>query len=201
MFHVVLSLASRFLYLGNVVRGFARGILALRNLQTISSLIIPALPAPPPTLLLDAPTTISKLQDEIILPYASAVATDLIAIESQSPVFASSIASHESSLMLVTPSQLPDLVPIFILLAIISGFLVVLPEIFCLFTNIAKTPSAIKYASRFFSKLFRTNPISYLISDYTPSMLVPAHLFLFLSCVLFSWTGLVRIYSFASDGY
>ena len=199
MLHVVLSLASRFLYLGNMVRGFARGILALRNLQTISSLLIPALPAPPPIPLLDAPTTIAKLQDEIVLPYASAVSTDLIAIESQSPVFASSTASHESSLMLVTPSQFPDLVPVLILLAIISGFLVVLPEIFCLFTNIAKTSPAIKYASRLFPKLFRTNPISHLIPDYSPSMLVPAQLFLFLNCVLFSWTGLVRTYSFASD--
>ena len=194
MFHIVLSLASRFLYLGNVVRGFAHGILALRNLQTISSLLIPALPAPPPIPLLDAPTAIAKLQDEIVSPYASAVSTDLIAIKSQSPVFASSIASHESSLMLVTPSQLPDLVPIFILLAIISGLLVVLPSIICPFTNIAKTSSVIKYASRFFSKLFRTNPISYLIPDCSPSMLVPAQLFLFLNCVLFSWTGLVRTY-------
>jgi hypothetical protein len=174
-----------------MLQGFARGILALRNLNTISSFIIPALPPPPPIPLLDAPIAIAQLQDEI-LPYASAVSTDLIAIESQSPVFVSSIASYQSSLMLVTPSQLPDLIPIFILLAVISGFLVVLLEIVCLYTNIAKTSSNFKRASRFFSKLFRTNPISYLVPDCVPAVIAPAQVFLFLSCVLFSWMGPVR---------
>jgi hypothetical protein len=181
-----------------VLHGFARGILALRNLQTISSLLIPALPPPPPIPLLDAPASIAKLQDEIVLPYASAVSADLIAIESQSPVFVSPIASYQSSLMLVTPSQLPDLLPIFILLAIISGFLVVLPEIVCLFTNITKTSPAFEYASRFFSKLFRTNPISHPTPNCSPSVLIPAQLFLFLNSVLFSWTGVVRTYHIRS---
>jgi hypothetical protein len=189
MFHIVFSLASRFLYLGNVLQGFARGILALRNLNTISSFIIPALPPPPSIPLLDAPAAIAQIQDEI-LPYASAVSTDLIAIESQSPVFVSSIASYQSSLILVTPSQLPDLVPIFILLAIISGFLSVLPEIVYFFTNIAKISSAFEFASRFYSKLLKT--ISYLIADYLPTALAPAHFLLSLSFLRFAWRGPVR---------
>jgi hypothetical protein len=189
MFHVVLSLASRFLFLGNVLQGFARGILALRNLETISSFLIPTLPPPPSTIpLLDDPSTIAQFQDEIVLPFASAISADLIAIESQSPAFVSSIFSYQSSLILATPSQLPDIVPILVLLAVISGFLVVLSEIVCLFTNIAKIPSAVKYASRyFFLKLFRIT--SYLIPDYVPTVLVPVYLSLSLSFVLFSWCG------------
>ena len=192
MFHIVLSLASRFLYLGNALRGFARGILALRDLHTISSFLIPALPPPPPIPLLDAPAAITQFQDEIVLPYASAsaISTDLIAIESQSPVFVSSISSYQSSLMLVTPSQLPNLVPMFFVLAVISGFLVVLPEIICLFTNIAKISSAPKYASRLFSKLFRI--VSYIIPDCVPVVLSPVYLMLSLSTVLLAWRGPVR---------
>jgi hypothetical protein len=191
MFHVVLSLASRFLYLGNVLRGFAHGILALGNLQSFSTLLIPALPPPPSVSLLDAPTAIAQVQDEIVLPFASAVSTDLIAIESQSPVFVSSISSYQSSLILATPSQLPDIVPILVLLSIVSGFLVVLPEIICLLTNIAKTSPAFKRVSSLFSKLFRTNPIFYLVPSNVPAVFIPAQLFVFLTSVLFSWIELV----------
>ncbi|KAI0264527.1 hypothetical protein BGY98DRAFT_1181844 [Russula aff. rugulosa BPL654] len=55
MFHIVLAIASRFLYFGNALQGFARGILALRNLGVISSHLIPAISPPPPIALLDAP--------------------------------------------------------------------------------------------------------------------------------------------------
>src|SRR6266851_6655843 len=193
MFHIVFSLASRFLFLRNVVQGFAHGILALRNLHVISSHLIPALPAPQSILLLDPPAAFADIQDQIILPYVSVASAELIAIESQSPVFSSSISSYQSSLMLVTPSKLPDFVPIFIILAIISGFLVFLPEIVCHLMNVAKVPSAFTPASRFFAKLFRTNPLLYLVPDYVPAVLAPAQAFICLTTLRISWSGSVRI--------
>jgi hypothetical protein len=168
MFHVVFSLESRFLFFRNIVQGFARGILALRNLHVISHLI-PALPAPQSILLLGPPTVFADVQDQIIfLPSVSVASAELIAIESQSPVISSPISSYQSSLMLVTPSQLPDLVPIFVILAF--------------------TP-----ASRFFAKLFRTNPLLYLVPDYVPAVLAPAQLFICVFTLRLSWSGPVRI--------
>lgn len=110
---------SRFLYLRNVLHGFARGILALRNLYTISYLLIPSFsthPASPRPSHCPAPR-------RLLLPVIS-------------PPFP------------VIPSQLPDIMPISIVGVVISGFLVLLREIICLFTNIAKISSALKYASR-----------------------------------------------------
>src|SRR6266852_4255365 len=129
MFHIVLAIASRFLYFGNALQGFARGILALRNLAAISSHIIPAISPPPPIALLDAPVPFVGLPEEIISPYSSALIA-LERIERQPPPFASPIPSYQSSLITASPSQLPIFLPLFIiLLAFISGFVIVLPEI------------------------------------------------------------------------
>ena len=130
MFHIVLAITSRFLYFGNVLQGFARGILALRNLGLISSHLIPALSPPPPIALLDAPVSFVGLPEEIIPPYPSGGLIALERIERQPPPFASSIPSYQSSLITVSSSQLPILLPLFIItLAIISGFLLLIPEI------------------------------------------------------------------------
>jgi hypothetical protein len=195
MFHVVLSFATRFLYLGNVLHGFAREILALRNLPLISSHLIPALSPPPPVAFLDAPTAFVELSNQIVSPLVSVVSAvsdasaDIIAIECQSPVFSSPIASYQSSLMLVTPSQLPDLVSILIFLAIISGFLIIIPEIVYFFMKIAKIPSAFTLISRFFAKIFRTNPITYLVPNYVPSGSVPSQFLLSLISLLYLRSG------------
>ena len=127
MFHLVFSIASRLLCLGNILQGFARGMRALGNLHSISSQLIPALPPPPPILLLDPPTAFADFQDEFIFPNASA---ELFPVESQSRVFSSLVPRFPSALIAVTPSQLPNLVFFFFMLAIISGSLVLLSEIY-----------------------------------------------------------------------
>ena len=71
MFQVVLSLASRFLYVGNMLQGFAHRILALRSLDAISSRLIPALPPPLLVPLLDAPAPFVELLEEFIFPFPS----------------------------------------------------------------------------------------------------------------------------------
>ncbi|KAF8502908.1 hypothetical protein F5888DRAFT_1123729 [Russula emetica] len=136
MFHLVFSLTSRFLYLRNILQGFARGILALRSLDTISSYLAPALSPPPPVPLLDAPAPFVDHPEQIILPYPS---RDVIAIERQLPVFASPFPIYQSSLIAVTPSQFPKFLPLLVILAVISGFVVVLPEITYSLMNIAKS--------------------------------------------------------------
>jgi len=155
MFHIVLAIASRFLYFGNALQGFARGIFSLRNLGIISSHLIPALSPPPPISLLDAPVPFLVLPEEIIPPYSSGGIIALERIERQPPSFASPIPSYQSSLMIVSSSQLPVLLPLFIImLAIISGFVLLLPEIMDFFTNVVKSRNISKFAkSKFFSSL------------------------------------------------
>jgi hypothetical protein len=130
MFHLVLAIASRFLCIGNVLQGFARAILTLRNLGLISSHLIPALSPPPPIALLDAAVPFVGLPEEVIPPYPSGGLIALERIARQPPPFASSIPSYQSSLITVPSSQLPILLPLFIiLLAIISGSTLLLPDI------------------------------------------------------------------------
>jgi len=157
MFHFVLALASRFLYFGNALQGLARGILALRNIGVISSHLIPALSPPPPIALLDAPAPFVGLSEEIIPPYPSAGLIALERIERQPPAFAPPILSYQSSLITVSPSQLPIFLPLFmVMLAIVSGFVILLPEIIDFFTNIAN--------SRNISKFVKPKPFSHLLS-------------------------------------
>src|SRR5258708_12885892 len=94
MFYIALSLASRFLYLRNILQGFARGIL-LRSLGTISSHLIPALSPPPPVPRLNAPLPFVERPKEIIFPYPSQA---LFTIERQFPVFPSPFPIYPSSL-------------------------------------------------------------------------------------------------------
>ncbi|KAI0279065.1 hypothetical protein BC826DRAFT_608177 [Russula brevipes] len=186
MFQVVFSIASRFLHLGNMLQGFARGIFALRNLQIISSHLIPALPAPSPALLLDTPVSFVEFPEKIISSYSSAI----IAIEPQHSVFSSSIPTYQSSLITVMPSQLPNLVPLFIMLAIIiiSGSIVLLPLYF--FVNIAKNTSAIAQSSQLFvTKSFNAKPIFNLVPAGLPCQLPSFQLLISLFSLLLLWTG------------
>jgi hypothetical protein len=155
MFHIVLAIASRFLYFGNALQGFARGVLALRNLGIISSHLMATLSPPPPIPLLDAPVPFMGLPEEIISSYPSAGLIAIERIEHQSPIFSSPIPSYQSSLITVTPSQLPSLLPLLVVIAMISGFAILLPEIVHIFMNVAKIPSAFTHASRNISNSFK----------------------------------------------
>jgi hypothetical protein len=191
MFHIVLSIASRFLFLGNMLQGLARGILTLRHLGAISHLI-PTLPSPPSTLLLDAAIPFVALSEQVILPYPT---VDLIAaerIERQSPAFSSSIPSYQSSLVTVTPSHLPNFLPLFIILVMISGFVILVPEILYLFMSVGKITSAFTHASRRIPNLFRSRRISGFLPATLPSHLTSSRLFFSLVSLLLLWTGPVR---------
>lgn len=216
-----LQIASRFLYLRPVFQGLARWVLALRNFRAISSKLIPALPPPPPIPSLDAPTAFSGLRDGFVSPPVSSIAAvstasgsaitassaasaisiasaEFVAIESQSSFFSSPISAFQSSLMLVTPDQLPDLViSIFILLSIISASLVILPKLFKTnLINTAKISSAFTRTSVFLAKLFRTNPIPNLVPACVPPVFSPVQLVICLVSLLGTtfWTGLVRLH-------
>jgi hypothetical protein len=166
MFHLVLAVASRFLYFGNVLQGLARGILALRNLGVISSQLMPSLPPPPPIPLLDA-SPFSELPVEIISPYPSAALITIERIQPQALIFSSPIPSYQSSLMPVTPSRLPNFLPLFVMLAITSGVVILLPAIVM---NVAKLASAITRASKNISGFFSSNVVTpvRLLSVYFP---------------------------------
>jgi hypothetical protein len=186
MFHIVFNLASRFLYLGNVLQGLAHKILALRTLDIISSHLIPSLPAPPPLALLDAPVPI---QEPIISPFPS---VGPFAIERRSPAFSSPIPSYQSSLIAVTPNQFPQLLPIFVVLVAISGFVIIVPETIQFFKNFAKTLSAFTYPSSYISKLFRSRPTFRPLPASLPSQIASSKLPVSLVSLILLWTGPVR---------
>jgi hypothetical protein len=96
--------------------------------------------------------------------------------------------------MLLTPNdnKLPDhAISIFILLAIISMFLGFLLVFHCPI-NTTKLSSAFTRTSRIFAKLFRTNPIPYLVPACIPPMLAPFQLVIFFVSLLILRTGPVR---------
>ena len=183
MSHVVFSIASRFRYFGNLLQGFARGLLALRSFGLIPSHLIPALPPPLPTPLLDAPAPLVELPEEIIPPYLSGGLIAIKPIERQPPAFASPISTYQHSLITISSSQLHSFLPLFIMFAIISGFIVLLPEIVNIFMNVAKIPSAFTHASRYIPKSIISKPISHFLpaslSSQFPSSLFPLP---YLSC-------------------
>jgi hypothetical protein len=178
MFHVIFSLTSRFLYLRNILQGIARGILSLRSLDAISSHLTPAISPPPPVPLLDAPAPFVELPEQIVLPYPS---RDVIAIERQFSAFASSFPIYQSSLIAVTPSQFPKFLPLLVILAVLSGFVVILPEITYFFMNIAKS--------------FKSKPMFYCPPTSLPSQFASFKLPISLISLLLLWTGPVLVHS------
>lgn len=146
MFHFVISVVSRLLYLGNA---FARRFLTLRDL---SSHLNPAISPPPPIAFIDAPFS-SVVMPEDIPPYPSGdlIVLDGIGLGRQPPPFASPIPSYQSSLITTSSDHPPRAIFIFLLSilipAIIAGFVIVLPEVVDYFMNITKS---VKPASHLF---------------------------------------------------
>ncbi len=72
-----------------------------------------------------------------LTPSGGLIAIDRI--ERQPPAFVSPIQSYSSSLITVSSHQFPIFLPIFVIvLAIISGFVIVLPDTIYVITNVAK---------------------------------------------------------------
>ncbi len=142
-----------------MLQGFARGLLALR--LGVSSYLIPALSPPPPIALLDAPVPFVGFPEEIFPPYPSGGLIAIDRIERQPPAFVSPIQSYSSSLITVSSHQFPIFLPIFVIvLAIISGFVVVLPDTIYVITNVAK----IRNISRFLPTSSRVSLFTSLIA-------------------------------------
>jgi hypothetical protein len=177
MFHIIFSVTSGFLYLRNVLQGFARGLLALRSLDTISSYLTPAISPPPPVPLLGAPVPFVERSEPIILSYPS---RDVIATQRQFPVSASPFPIYQSSLIAVTPDHFPKFLPVLVILAVISGFVVILPEISYFFINIVKS--------------FKSKPMFYYPSALPPQF-ASSKLPISLVSLLLLWTGPVLIHS------
>ena len=139
-------------------------------------------------------SSVSAVSSASAVSAASAISSasaELIANESQSPFLSSPISTFQSSLMPVTPNQLPDLfISIFVLLSIISA--VILLGGFYFVTNAAKISSAFKRTSRIFARLFRTNPILYLVPACVPPVFSPFQLVICIVSLLILLTGPVR---------
>ncbi|KAH9172825.1 hypothetical protein EDB89DRAFT_839264 [Lactarius sanguifluus] len=215
MFQVVFAFTSRFLYLGNMLRGLARGVLALRNLRAVTSHLMPTLCSPPPTHLLEAPIAPLVPMEEFRTPSSFG---GLIVIESPPLVLPSSIPTlgYQSSLVTVAPNRLPDLVPLLLLLAFFSGFVLLLPGLVYVYSTIANRTSAFAYSSRKISKTYSFKPTSSLVPVFSlvpafslkpvfrlvhcffPTQIFSRHQFVLLASLLLLWTGPPAIASFCT---
>ena len=71
MFQELFAVTPGFLYVGNLLRGLARGIFGLRNLHDIASHLMPPLPSPHTPYLLNAPIAPLKHLEELSTPSSS----------------------------------------------------------------------------------------------------------------------------------
>ena len=153
MFQALFAVTSGFLYVGNLLRGLARGILGFRNLHDIASHLMPSLPSPQTIHLLDAPIAPLELLEELSTPSSSG---GLIVIEVSPLVLPSPIPtlSYQLSLDVVTPNHILDLAHIFSLLAFISVLVLLLPGLVYVCASIARKISAFSRLERKNSKAF-----------------------------------------------
>ena len=153
MFPALFAVTSGFLYVGNLLRGLARGILGFRNLHDIASHLTPSLPSPQTTLLLDAPIAPLELLEELITLSSS---EGLILIEASPLVLPSPVPTHsyQLSLDVIAPNRILDLAHIFSLLVFISVLVLLLPGLVCICASIARKLSACSRLARNNSKAF-----------------------------------------------
>ncbi len=187
MFQALFAVTSRFLYLGNILRGFAHGVLALRNLGTITSHLIPTLSSPPLINLLEAPLAPLEPLEVFRTPSPSG---GLIVINGPPPSrvlpYPLPIRSYQSSLVVASPnSLLLDFLPL-LLLALFLGFL---PGLVYVCVSIPHTSRKFPVASILKSRIFS---LFSLVSVFLPSQIFSRQsLFLLVSLPLF-WTAPVR---------
>ena len=194
MFLALFALTSGFLYVGNLLRGLARGVLAFRSLHDITSHLMPTLCSPPATHFLDAPIAPLELLEEFRMPSSSG---GLIAIEVPPLVLPSPIPtfSYQSSLVTVTPpNRLLDLVPFLLLLAFISGLVLLLPGFVYVFSTIAGRISALSRLSRknFKALSFSLVLLFSLVPNFFSTQIFSLRLLVSPASLLLLWIGPVR---------
>jgi hypothetical protein len=167
MFQALFAFTSGFLYVGTLLRGLTRGILGFRNLHDIASHLMPSLPSPHITHLLDAPIApIAPLAflEELGTPSSSG---ELMVLEVSPLVLPSPIPtlSHQLSLVTIAPNRFLDLVHLLSLLSFISGLVLLLSGLVYVRASIARKISA-------FSRLARKNSKAFIFKSIFSLMLV-----------------------------
>ena len=111
-----------------------------------------------------------------------------------SPALSSPIPSYQPSLISVTPNQFIQFFPLIVLLVSITGFVIIVPEIF---KNIANKPSAFTGASSYIAKLFRSKPSFRFLPASITSQMALSKLPVSLISLLLLWTGPVSDHMFS----
>jgi hypothetical protein len=186
MLQAFIAFTSGFLYVGNLLRGLARGILALRTLHDITSHLVPTLSPPHPTHLLDAPTAHLSVLEEFTTPSSYGA---LIAIEVPPLVLPSPIPTRSYQTDLI---GFLDLVHLLLLLAFISGLVLLLPGLVYVFATIASRISALSRLSRNNFKASSIKPAFSLVPNFASTQIFSPRLLVSLASLLLLWTGPVR---------
>jgi hypothetical protein len=190
MTHIAFSVASGFLRLRHMLQGLAHSMLALRNLRITSSRhLIPTLSAPPLVQLMESPGPPLPplgLSDDFRIPFPT---TDLLVIDQPPPFMLSPMPSYQSSLAVITPSNIPDLLSLFIMLAIIFGLFCFLPELAYIFTIISKSLSAFVNASNCLFNPPKRKPTSNIALTASPSQPISFRTLVSIVSLVLLWTG------------
>ncbi|KAH9005776.1 hypothetical protein EDB86DRAFT_2876017 [Lactarius hatsudake] len=176
MFQVVFAFTSRFLYLGNMLRGLARGVLALRNLRAVTSHLMPTLCSPPPIHLLEAPIVPLVPMEEFRTPSSFG---GLIVVESPP---------------LVLPSSIPTLGLVYVYSTIAnrtSAFAYSSRKISKAY-SFKPTSSLVPVFS--LVPAFSLKPVFRLVHRFFPTQIFSRHQFVLLASLLLLWTGLLPTY-------
>ncbi|SRR6266851_245759 len=156
-----------------MLQGFARGILASRNLDVSAELF--AIESQSPVF----SSPISSYQSSSIIVKIMKRGMRL--------------GNWLGDTIIISPGQLLSLVPLFIIFTIISpGFLVLLPQLLAFFMKVAKISPAFPHSVGKKFKSLRTNHIYHLVPSRLPSQRILFRSLITLVFLLVLWIGLVR---------
>ena len=211
MFLAVFALTSGLMYVGNVLRGLARGILGFKSLHDIASHLMPSLPSPNTAYLLDAPIApIAPITPLVFLEELSTPTScgELMVLDVSPSVLPSAIPTHSHQLSLDTIQPNLDLqfARFFALMIFISVLVEHYPKLVSVCALISRKIFAFfRLATSSLKSIFSLVPIISLVplfSFVSLLSLVPnffstrtfsSHLVFSLDSLPLLWTGPVRI--------
>lgn len=208
MFLAVFALTSGLMYVGNVLRGLARGILGFKSLHDIASHLMPSLPSPNTAYLLDAP--IAPIAPLVFLEELSTPTScgELMVLDVSPSVLPSAIPTHSHQLSLDTIQPNLDLQfgRFFALMIFISVLVEHYPKLVSVCALISRKIFAFfRLATSSLKSIFSLVPIISLVPlfsfvsllslvpNFFSTRIFSSHLVFSLAPLPLLWTGPVRI--------
>ena len=210
MFLAVFALASGLMYVGDVLRGFARGILGFKSLHDIASHLMPSLPSPHTAYLLDAPIApIAPVTPLVFLEELSTPSPcgELMVLDVSPSVLPSAIPTpnYQLSIDTIQPNLNLDIAHFFVLMLFVSALVEHYPKLVLLCAFIARkiffffrlATSSLKSISGLVPIISLVPLFSFVsllghVPDFFSTRTFSSRLLFSLASLPLSWTGPVR---------